>query len=264
MDGPGQIYEKYGLEQSRSKQAGADWFEAFAGFLRNRLVAAIVVMIGITCLILELKIPGVGLPGVISALCFVLFFWAHAQLAFTWLAVLLFLLGLVLIALEIFVMPGVAVLGFSGVVMVLAGLGLATMERWPQTESEWVTSVGSLGQFGLAFLGAVFAAVIVARYLPSIPYANRMVLVPPGERVDEAADEAAPGIAARRLARRDRRFRHDAAALRHGPLRRRFRRCGRRRQLRRPRLARPGHRGGGQPHRSQGSVTSRECLRTNA
>ena len=188
VDGPGQIYEKYGLEEGRARQAGGDWFEAFASFLRNRLVAN----------------RGDGRhhlldPGpensrhrrseVIAALCFVLFFWAHAQLAFTWLAVLLFLLGLVLIVLEIFVMPGVAVLGVSGVAMVLAGLGLATLERWPHTESEWVSSVGSMGQFGLAFLGAVFAAVIVARYLPNIPYANRMVLTPPGERVDEAVEE---------------------------------------------------------------------------
>ena len=111
------------------------------------------------------------------------------QLAFTWLAVLLFLLGLVLIFLEIFVMPGVAVLGVSGVVLVLAGLGLATLDRWPHTESEWVSSVGSLGQFGLAFLGAVFAAILVARYLPNVPYANRLVLVPPGERLDEAGEE---------------------------------------------------------------------------
>ena len=29
-------------------------------------------MIGIACLILELKVPGVGLPGVIAAVCFVL------------------------------------------------------------------------------------------------------------------------------------------------------------------------------------------------
>lgn len=190
VDGPDAIYEKYGLEKTRIHQADGDWFEAFAAFLRNRLVATFVVMIGITCLILALKIPGIGVPEVIAALCFVLFFWAHAQLAFTWLAVLLFLLGLVFIALEIFVMPGVAVLGFSGVAMVLAGLGLATLERWPHTESEWVSTFGNLGQFGLAFLGAVFAAVALARYLPNIPYANRLVLAPPGERGEEAATES--------------------------------------------------------------------------
>jgi len=195
VDNLGQIYPQYALEESQVRLVGPDWFEEFAGFLRQRAVAAILVMLGITCLILELKVPGVGLPGIISALCFVLFFWAHAQLAFTWLAVLLFLMGLVLIALEIFVLPGVAVLGVSGVLLVIAGLGLATMERWPQTESEWVSTIGSLGRFGLAFIGAVLAAIVAARYLPSIPYANRLVLVPPGEGGgldDHAAAEVSP------------------------------------------------------------------------
>jgi membrane-bound serine protease (ClpP class) len=189
VDNLGQIYPQYGLEESQVRLVGPDWFEEFAGFLRQRTVAWILVTLGITCLILELKIPGVGLPGIVSALCFVLFFWAHAQLAFTWLAVLLFLMGLVLIALEIFVFPGTAVLGVSGVLLVLAGLGLATMERWPQTESEWVTTAGSMGRFGLAFIGAVLAAIVAARYLPSIPYANRLVLVPPTEQSTGAADD---------------------------------------------------------------------------
>lgn len=196
VENSGQLYPVYGLEESQVRLVGPDWFEEFAGFLRKRAVAAILVMLGITCLILELKIPGVGLPGIISALCFVLFFWAHAQLAFTWLAVLLFLMGLVLIALEIFLFPGTAVLGVSGVLLVLAGLGLATMERWPQTESDWIDTAGSLGRFGLAFVGAVLAAIVAARYLPSIPYANRLVLVPPdpagGTGEEHAAVEPSP------------------------------------------------------------------------
>jgi membrane-bound serine protease (ClpP class) len=197
VDNLAQLYPQYALEESQVRVVGPDWFEEFAGFLRQRVVAAILVMLGITCLILELKVPGVGLPGIISALCFVLFFWAHAQLAFTWLAVLLFLMGLVLIALEIFVFPGVAVLGVSGVLLVIGGLGLATMERWPQTESEWVSTIGSLGRFGLAFIGAVLAAIAAARYLPSIPYANRLVLVPPTELAaatgeDPSAAEVSP------------------------------------------------------------------------
>lgn len=192
VDGPDQIYEKYGLEKSAARQATGDWFEAFAGFLRNRLVSAILVMVGVTCLILALKMPGVGVPEVVAVLCFVLFFWAHAQLAFIWLAVLLFLLGLVFIATEIFVTPGVIVPGIAGVVMVLAGLGLATLERWPQTESEWVSTFGNVGQFGLAFVGALFAAVGVARYLPHIPYANRLVLAPPGERMEDATEVTPP------------------------------------------------------------------------
>ena len=59
--------------------ASYDWLDAFAEFLRRTEMRIILVMIGIICLILELKMPGVGMPGVIAAVCFVLFFWSHSQ-----------------------------------------------------------------------------------------------------------------------------------------------------------------------------------------
>jgi len=198
VDDIDQLYGRYGLQAQAVKRAGPDWLDDLATFLRMPFMEVLLVMLGITCLILELKMPGIGLPGVIAALCFVLFFWAHAQLAFLWLAVLLFVLGLALIALEIFVTPGFAVLGVSGIVSVLAGLALATLERWPQTESEWVGTGVNVGRFGMGLLGAVVAAAVAARYLPNIPYANRLVLVPPGERSEDIMDEMAPVEAARR------------------------------------------------------------------
>src|SRR5262249_39716514 len=100
-----QLFEQYGLLSAQVNQAGPDWLDAVADFLRRPMASVVLVMLGIACLILELKIPGVGLPGILSAVCFILFFWAYWHMAFFWLAVLLFVLGLVLIALELFAMP---------------------------------------------------------------------------------------------------------------------------------------------------------------
>src|SRR5439155_17624060 len=99
--------------------------------------------IGITCLILELKMPGVGLPGIIAAICFVLFFWSGSKDpniagSISWLAVLLFLLGLILLAIEIFILPGFGVCGVSGIVLILGSLGLMTYGKWPADGSEWL------------------------------------------------------------------------------------------------------------------------------
>ena len=89
----------YGIDPARVREAGPDWLDGLADFLGDPVVAMFLVIIGITCLILELKMPGIGVPGVIAALCFVLFFWSQSQMngQITLLAVLLFLLGLVLI-----------------------------------------------------------------------------------------------------------------------------------------------------------------------
>jgi membrane-bound ClpP family serine protease len=186
-------YAPYGLEPNQVRSAPPDWLDGIATFLGDPVVSVLLVMVGIGCLILELKMPGVGLPGVIAALCFVLFFWAHSQLngQITVLAVLLFLLGLVLIGIEVFLVPGMGVLGVSGVLLLLVGLGLATVEHMPQTSQEWVSFGGTLTSFGLGLVGAAFGAFFLARYLPNIPYANRLVLTPPGEKAEGFDDAAA-------------------------------------------------------------------------
>jgi membrane-bound serine protease (ClpP class) len=179
----------YGLEREKVRDAGFDFLYALGNFLRHPAVGVFLIMIGIACLILELKLPGVSLPGVISALCFVLYFWAHSQLSgqITMLAILLFVLGLVLLGLEIFVLPGLGVTGISGIALMIVSLALATLEKKPETTQEWVNFGGSLGAVGLSLVGAIGLAAIVGWYLPSIPYVNRLILKPPTE-AEETAD----------------------------------------------------------------------------
>src|SRR5205085_8657424 len=144
--------------------ADSDWLDSLADFLRDPWTSVILVMLGITCLILELKMPGVGLPGVVAAICFVLFFWAHSQLngQIVWLAILLFVLGLVLIGLEIFVLPGFGVAGISGVLLVLASLGLVAYGHWPRSSEEWVSFGQKIGPFGISMLGSLVLVALVA------------------------------------------------------------------------------------------------------
>ncbi|HEX4590853.1 MAG TPA: hypothetical protein VH120_13035, partial [Gemmataceae bacterium] len=108
-DDPHELYALYGV--TRVREPPADWLDKLAVFLSDPVVAMFLVILGVTCLILELKMPGVGVPGVIAAVCFVLFFWSQTQMngQMTLLAVLLFLLGLVLIGIEIFLLPGLGV-----------------------------------------------------------------------------------------------------------------------------------------------------------
>ena len=190
----------YGLEK-RVRDAGYDFLYQLAQFLTHPLVSVFLIMIGIACLILELKMPGVGLPGVIAAVCFVLYFWAQSQLRedMTMLAILLFVLGLILIGLEIFLMPGFTVPGISGVVLIVVSLALATLERKPETTKDWLDFGQALGAIGLSLAGAITLVFLVAWYLPSIPYASRLILQPPTEGSagmdrDEAAALGTDGI----------------------------------------------------------------------
>ncbi len=185
------LYEVEGLEPLQVKVAESDWLDGLGDFLRDPWTSMILIMVAITCLMLEFKMPGVGLPGVIAAICFVLFFWAHSQLhgQITWLAILLFVLGLILIGMEIFVLPGFGITGISGTLLVLASLGLVVYGHWPRSGSEWVGFGNKLAPFGVSLLGSLVGVILVVRYLSHIPILNRLVLRPgaePGEEEVEA------------------------------------------------------------------------------
>jgi len=174
------LYQSFGTNQSKVKDYGDDWVNDLKRFLCHPVTSFFLVMIGITCLILELKIPGATLPGVIAAICFVLFFWSHSQLSgqMIWLAILLFALGLILLGIELFILPGFGVCGISGLILVLAGLGIAAVDKWPETSSEWMEVGKSIGLVGLSVGAAVMSAMFLARFLPTVPIANRLFLTP--------------------------------------------------------------------------------------
>jgi len=154
-------------------------------------VRIVLVMVGIVCLLLELKMPGVGVPGVIAAVCFILFFWAHSQTeGLVLLGVLLFVLGLILLGLEIFVFPGFGVAGISGVILIVFSLALVALEKRPQTSAEWFNLLTIMAQFGVALIVAVLLAITLVSYLPNIPYLNKLILKPKADA--EAVGEEAP------------------------------------------------------------------------
>jgi membrane-bound serine protease (ClpP class) len=162
------------------------WLDQFAEFLKIPTVTVLLVMIGFAGLILELKVPGLTVPGIISALCFILVFWSWSRFSgqtFV-LALLLFILGLVLIALEIFVLPGFGACGIFGILCMLAGLGLVTMPRLPHTGREWEKLGWNASLYLFAMIGSVGLAFLIARFLPKVPYANRLILNAPSEGDD--------------------------------------------------------------------------------
>ena len=131
------VCANYGYGAAKDPDPG--WLDRFADFLKIPVVTVLLVVISFTGLILELKVPGLTVPGIIAALCFILVFWAHSNFSgqtFV-LALLLFLLGLVLVGLEIFVLPGFGACGVFGILCMLAGLGLVTLEKIPETGADW-------------------------------------------------------------------------------------------------------------------------------
>jgi membrane-bound serine protease (ClpP class) len=186
-DDVGPLYKYLGVRKEDVQSSENDWLDKIADFLRSEVVSVLLVMIGIICLILEFKLPGATVPIVIAALCFVLFFWAHSQLSgqFPWLAVLLFVLGLIFLALEVFVFPGSVVMGISGLAAILVSLALVTIEHKPESARDWFEFGKTLTIFGGAVLAAIAIALFMASHIQQIPILNRLVLHPGGEIAED-------------------------------------------------------------------------------
>jgi membrane-bound ClpP family serine protease len=195
VDGLPGLYALYDLKTDQVTESRSDWLDSLVYFLRLPVTTIILFALGFTCLILEMKLPGAILPGVVSAICFVLFFWAWFGGSEVFiLAVLLFILGLILIGLEVFVMPGVAVVGLSGALLVVFSLALVTLQRWPRGPSEWESVAWMATVFAGSMAGAMVAAFVLAWYLPNIPYFRRLILKPAGEEDDLLAESGPAAI----------------------------------------------------------------------
>jgi membrane-bound serine protease (ClpP class) len=136
--------------------------------------------VGLFLLVLEPKLPGIGLPAIASALALLLFFWSH-YLSGTadQLEIILFLVGMVCMALELFVFPGFGVFGMSGVLLILARIVMASHTFvWPTQEYEYREMGYTLLQVTVAMVAVGGGAAVLARYFPSLPLFNRLVLKP--------------------------------------------------------------------------------------
>ncbi len=104
--------------------------EKFIGFLVSPAIQGILIMIIVGGIYFELQSPGIGFPLGAAVLAAILYFAPLylEGLAENW-EMVIFILGLILIILEIFVIPGFGVAGISGVILALTGLVLSMVDN---------------------------------------------------------------------------------------------------------------------------------------
>ncbi len=144
-------------------------------------ITGLLLVVGLTGLYIEFTSPGVGFGGLLAAVCFTAFFWSHfLGGTATWLAAALFLLGVAFLAVELFILPGFAVAGLLGAVLVLAGLLMAMQGFFiPHTSQELTTLAQSMLVVFVAGAAFVVAAAAVSKRMGSLPVFSRLMLPPP-------------------------------------------------------------------------------------
>ncbi|WP_425616047.1 nodulation protein NfeD [Anatilimnocola sp. NA78] len=143
-------------------------------------VTAILIVVGLVGLLCECCAPGTCIGGLVAITCASLFFWSRFLSGTSgWLEVILFGLGLVFLAIELFVLPGFGVAGVLGLSLVAISAVLASQRFLiPATTGELTTTFGSVATLLVAtvvFLGIAYA---MTSYLGTIPMLSQLILAP--------------------------------------------------------------------------------------
>ena len=157
------------------------WIDSMVFLLNTGVVTFLLIVIGLIALTVELGAPGLGIGGLISVLCFSLFFWSRFLGGTSgWLEVTLFVVGLVFIGAELFVIPGFGVSGVSGIALVIGSLVMASRRvMLPQSGEEWSGFGYDVLLVVSAFVGFVIALMFLSNYIGEIPGLSRLTLKPP-------------------------------------------------------------------------------------
>ncbi len=114
------------------------FWDYFIGFLTNPAFQAVLIMIIIGGIYFELQSPGIGFPSAASLIAAVLYFMPLyiEGIAEPW-VILMFVVGLILLILELFVIPGFGIAGISGIVLMFVSLFAALLDGFNFTFSPY-------------------------------------------------------------------------------------------------------------------------------
>lgn len=165
--------EQLGLERAEMRRASPNWAEHLVRFLTHPVVSSLLMTVAILGIILGVRTGGFGVAGGVGIASLSLFFWGHwlVQLA-GWEELLLAGAGILLLALEIFVIPGFGIAGVLGIVAILAGLVLSLVGAGDTSE----VILKAAGRVVFSLLFALIASLVILRFLPRLPFGRRLIL----------------------------------------------------------------------------------------
>ena len=114
----------------KSMEDDMTWLDKLIQFLLNPLLQSIFMMMIIGGIFVEIRTPGIGLP-LLTAIIGALLYFAPGYLGHlvSYWEILLFVAGLILIGIEIFVIPGFGVAGITGIIAVVVSLAFAMVDN---------------------------------------------------------------------------------------------------------------------------------------
>jgi membrane-bound serine protease (ClpP class) len=141
-------------------------------------VQALLILLGLVLIFMEVQSPGFGIPGIMAVLAFMVVFGASAMLGRVGsLEIILFLLGLGLLVVEIFVLPGFGIIGISGFLLIGSSLVLSMQDFViPRFDWEWALLGRNITVVIGSLMTAVLGIAIIALMSPKMRLFDRIML----------------------------------------------------------------------------------------
>ncbi len=162
-----------------------NWSEEMVRWLNSPAVMGVLVMIALLGVYIEFNTPGVGLPGLVAVICFAIIIGSKYLVGLAnWVEVALFVVGILLLLIEIFVLPGFGIAGVTGILCILVGLFGMLIKNppdrlpWPQSQFDWQLFTNGVLGLSIGFVGFIILAWLLTKYLPKFEFLSGLILVP--------------------------------------------------------------------------------------
>lgn len=141
------------------------WAEDVVRFLTHPMVSSLLISLGLLGLFFEIKSPGWGIPGTLGLVLLMLFFGSHYIVTLaSVIEIALFLVGVGLLLLEIFVIPGFGIAGIAGIISMILGLYLSLLGNLKYLQFDDFTAAA--GHIALALIITFIGFTIILKYFP--------------------------------------------------------------------------------------------------
>lgn len=148
----GELLSHLGIAGAQIVELRPGLAENIASLVTNPYVSPILLTIGFYGLLMEVYSAGWGVPGTMGIIALALFFGGHLIAGFAGIeAIILFLVGIILLGVEVFVTPGFGVAGIGGIAALIASIFVASISIQQAMISLTVVLIGTIVLFFLTF-----------------------------------------------------------------------------------------------------------------
>ena len=169
------VLEANDLQNAELINLNENWAESVVRFINNPIISSMLIMIGLIGLFTEIKTPGWGLPGTAAVIALSLFFGASYILELaSVIEIILFIGGVALLIIGLFVVPGFGVFEIGGILLMMAGLFLGLLSDFPIVDSGMIS--GAIIQLALTFVITIIVIYLLTKFLPKSVSWNTLIL----------------------------------------------------------------------------------------